>query len=299
MPSAVVNTCQGTPIEVEYETHGDPANPPLLLVMGFSTSLLGWPEGFVEQLVAAGRSVILFDNRDCGRSTILDARVDPMAVMAAAAAGQPLPPVPYTLHDMADDAFGLLTHLGIERAHIAGASMGGMIVQTMAIDHPERVLSVTSIMSTSGEPHVGAAAPEAMAALLAPPPTTRDEYVDGSARWMIWASKRYGDPEQLRERAARQWDRGVWPAGSARQLAAIAASGARHVGLASLSVPMLVIHGRDDTLITPSGGERTAELVPGARLLMLDDMGHDVPEPLWPTVVSAIAEHTAGAAARG
>jgi pimeloyl-ACP methyl ester carboxylesterase len=305
MPRCVVNTWVNpesgaqVPIEVEYVTDGDPAGVPLLLVMGFTVPLIQWREGLVRMLVERGHHVIRFDNRDCGLSTKLDAKVDPMAVIAAQAAGQPLPPVPYLLSDMADDGFGLLTHLGIERAHIAGASMGGMIVQTMAINHPERVLSMTSIMSTTGEHRVGRATPEANAVLLRPPATTREEYVARAPDALVWASRRHGDAADLMAHAGRVWDRGVWPAGNARQLAAIVASGSRADALAKLDVPTLVIHGSDDTLIGPSGGVRTAEVVPGAELVMLADMGHDVPEPLWPVVVDAITQHTSGSALPG
>ena len=186
---------------------------------------------------------------------------------------------------------GLLDHLGVERAHILGASMGGMIVQQMAIDHPTRVRSMVSVMSMPGEPDVGHPTPEAAAALLAPPPTDREAYIDSSSRWLVWASRKYGDAARNRRNAARDYDRAFYPEGATRQLAAIYASGPRTAGLQQLRVPTLVIHGRDDTLITPSGGLRTAELIDGAHLLLLADMGHDLPEPLWPVVVGAVLDH--------
>jgi pimeloyl-ACP methyl ester carboxylesterase len=212
--------------------------------------------------------------------------------MAAALTGAEVPPVPYTLSDMAADAVGLLDHLGIERAHVMGASMGGMITQTVAIEHPHRCRSAISVMSTCGDPNYGQAAPEAMTALLAPPPASREEYIESAPNWMVWHSKKYRDAERTKELAAIGYDRSFYPEGSPRQLAAIFASGDRSARLAELSVPTLVIHGRDDTLITPSGGLRTAELIPGAHLLLVSDMGHDMPEPLWPLITDAVISHT-------
>jgi pimeloyl-ACP methyl ester carboxylesterase len=172
-------------------------------------------------------------------------------------------------------------------------SMGGMIVQTMAIEHPERVLTMTSIMSTTGEREYGQPAPEALAALLTPPPTERDDYIEAAASLTkVFASPRYFDPDKTKARAAASYDRSFYPEGASRQLAAIAASGHRADALRTLRVPTLVIHGAADTLITPSGGLRTAELIPGANLLLLDDMGHDLPEPLWPLIVDVINSHT-------
>jgi len=285
---------QANGIEIEYETFGEPGDPALLLVMGFTAQLTAWDTAFCEQLAARGRYVIRFDNRDVGLSTWFDGQdVDVMAVLGAVMSGQEVPPVPYTLSDMAADGIGLLDALGIERAHIAGASMGGMIVQTMAIEHPERVLTMTSIMSMTGEREYGQAKPEAMAALLAPPPEDRDAYVAmAETTWKVFSSPRYFDPNLARKRAGEGFDRAFHPAGAPRQLGAIFASGSRAEGLQTLTVPTLVIHGRADALITLSGGERTAELVPGANLLVLNDMGHDLPEPLWPIVVDAIISHT-------
>ena len=281
-----------TGIELEYVTAGDPANPPLLVVNGYTAQLISWPQGYVDQLVAQGLFVIRFDNRDVGLSTKLDGQqVSPGAVLSAALQGEPLPPVPYTLSDMAADGVGLLDHLGIDRAHIVGNSMGGMIVQTMAIEHPERIASVTSVMSSTGDPRTGRPTPEAREALLAPQPPDREEYIAAALTSRIWASKKYCDPGWLQEVAAAQYDRCFYPEGATRQLAAIYASGDRSDGLRALDVPMLVIHGRDDTLITPEGGERTAELVPGSRYLLLADMGHDHPVPLWPVLAEAIGGH--------
>lgn len=278
-------------IELEYETFGSSDAPPLLLVMGFGAQMILWDEAFCELLAARGRYVIRFDNRDCGLSSKLDGQlVDSGAVMAAVLGGSELPEVPYTLSDMAADAVGLLDVLGIDRAHVVGASMGGMIVQTLAIEHPERLLSVTSIMSTIGDQEYGQAAPEALTVLLSPPPATRDENIARSADTATWASKRYFDPARAADVAARSFDRSFYPEGSGRQLAAIFASGDRTDALRNVTTPMLVIHGLDDRLIDPSGGRRTAELVPGAHLLEVADMGHDLPEPLWPLIVGAIVD---------
>lgn len=277
-------------IELEYETFGDPADPALLLVMGYTAQMIAWPDDLIQALVDEGLHVIRFDNRDCGLSSKLDGQAaDPMAVLAAHLAGEVLPPVPYTLSDMAADGIGLLDHLGIDRAHIAGASMGGMIVQTMAIEHPTRVASLTSIMSSTGDPRAGAPTAEARDALLAPPPREREQFIDASTRAKVWHSKRYYDEAAVKDLAARGFDRCFAPEGSVRQLSAIYASGDRAEALGGLDVPTLVIHGRDDTLITPDGGFRTAELIPGARLLYISDMGHDLPRPLWPVLVDAIA----------
>jgi pimeloyl-ACP methyl ester carboxylesterase len=279
-------------IELEYSTTGNPSDPPLLAVNGYTSQMISWPRGYVEALVAQGLFVIQFDNRDVGLSTKLDGqRVSPGAVLAAALEGRALPPVPYTLSDMAADAIGLLDHLGIDRAHIVGNSMGGMIVQTMAIEHPTRIASVTSVMSSTGDPRIGRPTPEAREALLAPSPPDRNDYIAASLNSLIWASRKHGDAAWLQEVAAAQYDRCFYPEGATRQLAAIYASGDRSDGLAQLDVPMLVIHGRDDTLITPEGGERTAELVAGSRYLLLSDMGHDHPAPLWPVLAEAIGGH--------
>jgi pimeloyl-ACP methyl ester carboxylesterase len=289
MPTAPANG-----ITLCYDTFGDPADPALLLVMGFTAQLTAWDERLVSALAERGRYVIRFDNRDCGLSTCLDGvEVDMPALFAAREGLAAYPPAPYSLSAFSDDAFGLLDHLGIHAAHIAGASMGGMIVQTMAVEHPERVLSMTSIMSATGEPDYGQATPEAMTALLTPPPTEREAFVEYAvSRSKLFCSPRYFDEVAAADRARAAYDRAFYPQGALRQLAAVWTSVDRAVMLRQLQVPTLVIHGRADTLITPSGGERTAELIPGANLLLLHDMGHDLPEPLWPLVVDAISSHT-------
>lgn len=279
-------------IELEYETFGDPHDPTLLLVMGFTAQLTGWDADLCERFAARRLHVVRFDNRDCGWSTRLDGvHADPGAVLHAQLAGSAVPDVPYTLSDMAADAVGLLDHLGVGRAHVMGASMGGMIVQTMAIEHPERLASMVSVMSMPGDLDYGRPTPEAREQLMSRPPTDRDQFIEHATRSAVWASRRYLDVDRLRANAARDYDRAFYPEGAPRQLAAIYASGDRSEALRSVSVPTLVIHGRDDTLIAPDGGVRTAELVPGAHLVLLADMGHDLPEPLWPIIVSAVTAH--------
>lgn len=285
-------TAVATGIEIEYETFGSPSNPTVLLVSGFTAQLLMWPADFCQMIAEAGFHVVRFDNRDCGLSTKLDGReVDTNGVIHAALMEDPVPAVPYTLSDMAADAVGLLDALGVERAHIVGGSMGGMIVQIMAIEYPSRVASLTSVMSNSGEPEYGQPLPEAMEALVATPPSGRDEYIESSDTWMVWQSKKHRDPVRNRKEAAIAFDRSFYPEGASRQLAAIYASGRRTEGLKALNVPTLVIHGTDDTLISPSGGIRAAELIPNARLEIIDDMGHDLPPPLWPRITGAIVSH--------
>jgi pimeloyl-ACP methyl ester carboxylesterase len=294
---AQITTSSG--LAFEYETYGSSAHPPVLMVMGFGAQLVSWPREFCRELAAAGRYVVSFDNRDCGLSAKLDgvdARI--AEVQSAVASGEierARELAPYTLSDMGEDGLGLLTALGIERAHVVGASMGGMIAQTMAIEHPERVLTLTSMMSTTGEPEFGQSTPEALEALLAPAPTNRDDYIASAETWLLWHSKRYPELEQAQAIAAESYDRSRYPQGTIRQLAAVLASGSRAEELSKLRTPTLVIHGLDDTLITPSGGRRTAELVPGARLLLIEDMGHDRPRPLWPEILQAILDHTAAA----
>jgi pimeloyl-ACP methyl ester carboxylesterase len=285
-------------IVIEYEAFGDPADPAVLLVMGFGTQLLGWDADFCRLLAAGGRYVIRFDNRDCGLSTKLDDHpVDLMDLITAVTSGdldRALAMAPYSLRDMASDGIGLLRELGIDRAHVVGSSMGGMIAQKMAIEFPDWVLSLTSMMSSTGEPEYGQSTPEAQQVLFSPRPTDREGYVVAAERELVWASRRYGDSAQLRALAAASYDRSYYPAGVPRQLAAMILDGSRADTLRALDVPTLVIHGLDDTLIDPSGGRRTAELIPGARLLLLDDMGHDRPPALWPRLVEAISEHTEG-----
>lgn len=289
MPTAAVNG-----IEIAYETSGDPAAPTLLLICGLGAQLTNFDPELCDLFVARGLHVVRFDNRDTGRSTHGDARVDVRGVLRALAAGGPAPDVPYLLSDMAADAAGLLDHLDIARAHVLGTSMGGMIAQTLAIEHPERVVTLVSVMSTTGERGVGGSTPEAQAALMGAPATTREGYQEAAVRNAgIWGSPGLYDPERLRRKAGIAWDRGYEAAGVGRQLVAVNASGSRAAGLAALAVPTLVVHGTEDTLILPSGGERTAELVPDAKLLLVEGMGHDLAPPLWPRLVDAVAAFVA------
>ncbi|MFF7329758.1 alpha/beta fold hydrolase [Streptomyces sp. NPDC008150] len=284
-------------VSIAYDHFGDREDPPVLLVMGFGAQMIAWDEGFCRELAARGRYVIRYDNRDSGLSTKFDEHpVDVGRFVATVRAGDinaALAMAPYTLRDMADDGLALLTALGVERAHVVGASMGGMIAQTMAITHPERVLTLTSMMSTTGEREYGRPAPEAQAVLFEPRPADREGYIAAAERELVWASRRYGDAAALRELAAASYDRANYRAGVGRQLAAMTLGGSRADGLRALRVPTLVIHGLDDTLIDPDGGRRTAELVPGAELLLVPDMGHDRPRELWPEIIDALADHTA------
>ena len=287
-------------LTLEYEAVGSPNDPPLLMINGFTTQLISWPRGFCRRLAEGGRYVVSFDNRDCGLSSKFDgqgAAVD--EVRGAAVAGDfelARRLAAYTFSEMADDGLALLDALGIDRAHVLGVSMGGMIAQTMAIEHPKRLLSLTSIMSSTGEPGVGTSTPEALEALLAPPPSDRDAYIAAAERTLIWRSKRYPDVEWVRANAAESFDRRFYPEGGRRHMGALIASGSRAEALTRVQVATLVIHGLDDTLVEPSGGQRTAELIPGAKLLLVPDMGHDRPEALWPELCDAILDHTAGRA---
>lgn len=286
----------GTAIAIAYETFGERSDPAVLLVMGFGTQMLGWDADFCRMLAARGRYVIRYDNRDCGLSTKLDEHPlqlgDFIAAVTSGDFERAFTMAPYTLLDMARDGMDLLTRLGVDQAHVVGSSMGGMIAQKMAIEFPDHVLSLTSMMSSTGEQQYGQSTPEAQQVLFSGRPADREGYVAAAERELVWASRRYGDAAQLRALAAASYDRAYYPAGVPRQLAAMILDGSRAEALMTLDVPTLIIHGLDDTLIDPSGGRRTAELVPGSRLLLLEDMGHDRPLELWPRLIDAIAEHT-------
>jgi len=294
MPRASFTSTDNRQIELEYDHFGNPTDPALLLIMGFTAQMVAWDEEFCTQLADRGHFVIRFDNRDCGLSTKLHGvPSNSDAVIMAAMMETEMPPVPYTLSDMAADAMQVLDHLNIERAHIMGASMGGMIAQTVAIEHPHRVKTLISVMSQPGELTVGQPTQEAMELIVTPAPTDRDEYIAFAPKWQLWQSKKYRSDEVSRRNAIRDFDRSNYPEGGPRQMAAIYASGSRAEGLQKLQIPTLVIHGTEDQLITPSGGERTAELIPNSTLLMVEDMGHDMPQPLWPFYLDAISKHTA------
>jgi pimeloyl-ACP methyl ester carboxylesterase len=294
MPRVSFTSTDNRQIELEYDHFGNPTDPALLLIMGFTAQMVAWDEEFCTQLADRGHFVIRFDNRDCGLSTKLHGvPSNSDAVIMAAMMETEMPPVAYTLSDMAADAMKVLDHLNIERAHIMGASMGGMIAQTVAIEHPHRVKTLISVMSQPGELTVGQPTQEAMELIVTPAPTDRDEYIAFAPKWQLWQSKKYRSDEVSRRNAIRDFDRSNYPEGGPRQMAAIYASGSRAEGLQKLQVPTLVIHGTEDQLITPSGGERTAELIPNSTLLMVEDMGHDMPQPLWPLYLDAISKHTA------
>jgi pimeloyl-ACP methyl ester carboxylesterase len=282
-------------LDIAYQLHGDPNDPPVLLIMGLAAQLVHWPEGFVDALVGHALQVIRFDNRDAGRSThIHDA---PRPDLRAALAGD-LSSASYTFSDMAADAVGLLDALGIGAAHVVGASLGGAIAQTMAIEHPDRVLSLVSMMSTTGNVSVGQAHPDTLRQLFGgPPATTRDEAVERAVRAMsvIGSPAFPPDLEAVADRAGRAFDRDHDPVAVARQGVASVASGDRTDRLRTLRVPTLVVHGVDDTLCDVSGARATAAAVPGAELVLIDGMGHELPRELWPRIADLIA----GAVRRG
>jgi len=283
-------------VELVYETIGDRSDPPLLLVMGLGMQLIHWDRELCELLAERGFHVIRFDNRDSGLSTKIEAPVpNVMRLMAR------LPTrVPYLLDDMATDTLGLLDQLGIERAHVVGASMGGMIAQTMAIREPRRVLSLGSMLSTTGDRRVGTPKLRVWSILMRKAPRDREAYIAYFARVfrMIGSPAYPQDDARVRERAAATYDRGHYPAGTARQLAAILASGSRTASLRELDVPTVVIHGEADPLVPLRAGRATADAIPGAELITIPGMGHDLPKELWPTVADAIARNAERARAR-
>jgi pimeloyl-ACP methyl ester carboxylesterase len=281
-------------IEIAYETFGDRGDVPLVLVMGFSRQMLGWHEDFCDALRRRGHFVVRFDNRDVGLSTHLDDA--PRADIQAGLAGD-TSSASYTLAGMAADTVGLVGALGLDSAHVVGVSMGGMIAQAMAIEHPVRVRSLTSIMSTTGDPELPQPSPEARDVLLAPPARTREEVLDRAvANSRVIGSPRFElDEAEVRERAALAFDRAYDPPGLSRQLLAIWASDDRTPRLADVRAPTLVIHGDRDPLIPLAAGRATAAAVPSARLEVLEGMGHDLPRPLWPRIVQLISEHVAEA----
>ena len=288
-------------IELCYEIFGAEDAEPMLLIMGLGAQMIHWDDDFCKELAGRGFRVIRFDNRDIGKSSRMTG-------------GKPLKPLellklrflripvfaPYRLGDMAADVIGLMDVLGIRSAHLVGASMGGMIAQEIAISYPQRVRSLTSIMSTTGNPKVPPPTREAAAMLMAPPVTTRDEFIERFAQ--TWKILRVGsfplDEARDRERAIRTFERGLNPAGVGRQLRAVLASGSRKQRLRSVKAPTLVIHGTVDPLVRPEGGKDTAASIPGAKLLMIEGMGHALPIPMWPQIIDAIAEHAHAAAGR-
>lgn len=285
-------------IEICYDIFGSADAEPLLLIMGLSAQMVLWDDEFCQQLAARGFRVVRFDNRDIGHSSKMSGgkRITAFDLLKLRLFGI-LPSATYTLTDMANDTTGLMDALGIRSAHIVGASMGGAIAQVMAIQSPERVRSLTSIMSTTGNLNLPQPKREAMALLMSPPPKTREEYIATFARnWKILRAGSFPlDEAKDRDRAERCYARGLNPAGVGRQLRAILASGARNKALARVKVPTLVIHGTVDPLVRPEAGRDTANSVPGAKLLMVEGMGHALPIPMWPQIIGAIADHAKAA----
>ncbi len=284
-------------VELCYETFGDPADPAMLLIMGLGTQMIGWHEGFCRALVARGFFVIRYDNRDSGRSTHFDSVRPPTPGQLVR---RRIPNPPYTLTDMADDAAGLLDALGIAAAHVIGASMGGMIAQTLAVQHPDRVLSLTSIMSNTGSRWSGQAAVRLWPYLLRRPKAGKEAFVERivAVFHAIGSPGFPTDDEWLRAMAELSFDRGADATSTARQLGGIVASGNRTLELRLVTAPTLVVHGTADRLVRPSGGRATARAVPGARLLVIEGMGHDLPRGAWPRVIDAIVENAACAEQR-
>jgi pimeloyl-ACP methyl ester carboxylesterase len=271
-----------------YETFGDPSDPTMLLIMGLGTQMIGWNDDFCGELADAGYHVVRFDNRDCGRSTHVDARPPTIGQILR----RDRSAASYKLADMAADAVGLLDHLGVDRAHVVGASMGGMIAQTVAARYPGRVISLTSIFSNTGSRWSGQPAFVAYPVLLKASPNDREKY----AEHIVKLYDRIGSPgfdrdlDEIRELGRIAYDRNWSPPSTARQLAAIIASGNRRKELAQITAPTLVIHGTSDKLVRPSGGSATARAIPGAKLLKIEGMGHDLPRGAWPKIIPAIVQ---------
>jgi pimeloyl-ACP methyl ester carboxylesterase len=283
-------------IRIEYETFGNPSGRPLLLIIGLGGQLLQWDENLCRDLAARGHYVIRYDNRDTGLSTRFDAAGEPdiMAALGKIMGGDKSI-APYTMEDMADDAAGLLDALKIPAAHICGMSMGGMIAQTLAIRHPARVFSLISIYSTTGNPRLPQPGPEVLEALLTPPPVEREASIEHMLRMfrMIAGSGFPLDEAWTRRTVAASYDRGFYTPGVARQLLAILTQKDRTAALASVKAPTLVVHGTDDPLVPADAGKATAAAIPGAELMLIEGMGHDLPHGgAWPKIVEAIAVHT-------
>jgi pimeloyl-ACP methyl ester carboxylesterase len=292
-------TAKANGIEICYDTTGDPADPTVLLVMGLGGQLIQWDPELCGLIAGRGFHVVRFDNRDVGLSTHHEGGVDVFGLFTSEASGSPPPSVTYLLSDMADDAVGLLDHLGVDRAHVVGVSMGGMIAQTLACRHPQRVLSLTSIMSTTGARTVGQPRPDIFAAMAAPAPSDREGFIEFQSNIFkqIGSPKYPFDEQEFKSLIGASYDRSHYPAGFLRQLAAILASADRTPALGDVKLPTLVIHGEDDPLIVLSGGEATAAAVPGSKLIKIPGMGHDLPPELWPQFIDGIVENAERAGA--
>jgi pimeloyl-ACP methyl ester carboxylesterase len=279
----------GRGITLCYETFGEESSPPILLIMGLATQMIGWPEEFCEQLAARGFYVVRFDNRDSGRSTHVRGRPPTPGQLLR----RRIDPVLYTLSDMAGDAVGLMRELNLEPAHVVGVSMGGMIAQTVAAEHPASVRSLVSIMSTTGNRWKGQPAFRIYRYLLRRAPSDRDGFVEHLTHVFaaIGSTGLPRDEDRVREIAGLSYDRGHDPAASGRQLGAIIASGDRTAQLRGITAATLVIHGSRDPMVNRSGGVATARAIPGARMLTIKGMGHDLPSAAWPQLLDAISEH--------
>ncbi|HSE08598.1 MAG TPA: alpha/beta hydrolase [Nocardioidaceae bacterium] len=277
-----------TGVEICYQTFGESDSEPLLLVMGLGGPMTWWDPAFCQMLADRGFFVIRYDNRDTGRSSRVSGRINRRMIMASFAGLKPR--TPYSMQDLADDAFALLDHLELDAAHVVGISMGGMIVQTMALSLPKRVLSMTSIMSTTGRRTVGWQDPSLLPLLVANRDRSRDHYIQTSAKlWHLIGSPGYPDTaEAIRDRAGETWDRGISRAGVMRQMGAVLTQPDRSRALRSLRVPTLVIHGTHDKMVHVSGGRATSQAIPGSELLLVPGMGHDVPHELHETFTDAI-----------
>jgi pimeloyl-ACP methyl ester carboxylesterase len=291
MPQAKANK-----ISIEYETFGDPASPPILLIIGLGAQLIYWDEELCRRFVEAGLYVIRFDNRDAGLSTKLDEAGVPdiMDILRKLMSGQKVTP-PYTIEDMAADAVGLLDALKIDKAHICGMSMGGMIAQSLAIHYPQRVLSLTSIYSTTGNPHLPQPKPEVLSLLLTPPPQEREPFIRFNLDlFRALTGPRFGfDEKWVRETIGKAYDRAYYPQGVARQLVAILTQKNRKTALQGVRVPTLIIHGDADPLVSVEAGRDTAKTVPGAELKIIEGMGHDLPHgEAWAQIAKDIIVHT-------
>jgi pimeloyl-ACP methyl ester carboxylesterase len=288
-------------IDICYDIFGDTDAEPMLLIMGLGGQMVLWDDEFCRQLAARGFRVIRFDNRDIGKSSHLSGgqRLTPVELLKLRFLRIPVA-APYKLRDMAEDTVGLMDALHIKSAHLVGLSMGGMIAQEIAISFPARLRSLTSIMSTTGNPRIPPPTREATAVLMAPPPTTREEYFARFAQtWKVLRVGSFPEDEALdRSRAERNFERGLNPAGVGRQFRAILASGSRKERLHTVKAPTLVIHGTVDPLVHPMGGKDTAASIPGAKLLMIEGMGHALPIPMWPQVIDAIDKHAHAASAK-
>jgi pimeloyl-ACP methyl ester carboxylesterase len=277
------------PVTLCYETFGEPTDPALLLIMGLGTQMVAWREDFCQTLVDRGFFVIRYDNRDCGKSTSMEGPPITTRELVTKRVKKPA----YTLAEMADDAVALLDHLGIHKAHIVGASMGAMIGQHVAVRYPGRVLSLASLMASTGARFVGQPKLAVIPLFLSKPSGGKDEYIERALKlFRAVGSQSVFDEEYVREGAALAYDRGINLAGTGRQLAAITADGNRAKRLERIKAPTVVIHGKDDRLVAPSGGRATAKAIPDARLVLIDGMGHDLPRPLWPQIIDAIVENT-------